>query len=153
MQPKNNNSYPAKTAKPFRKNRKEKPVQDDIMRSIGSRPDCRLFRNNVGQAYQGQVIGDNAYSVTLKNPKRIKYGLTAGSSDLIGWHTVKITPDMVGQNIAVFLALEVKRPGRITSNKKTLDKQRNFIKQVKASGGIAGIVRDVRDAEMLVGRR
>ncbi len=153
MQPNNNNSYPAKTAKPYHKHRKEKHVQDDIMRSIGSRPDCRLFRNNVGQAYQGQVIGDNAYSVTLKNPKRIKYGLTAGSSDLIGWQSLKITPDMVGKKVAVFLAIEVKRPGRITSNKKTLDKQRNFINQVNASGGIAGIVRDVRDAEVLVGRK
>ncbi len=135
----------------YHKNRKEKPVQNEILLKIGSRPDCRLFRNNVGQAYQGTVIGDNAYSLTLSKPKQIKYGLTSGSSDLIGWKTVKITPDMVGQNIAVFLAIEVKRPGRITSNKKTLEKQENFINQVKVSGGIAGIVRDVRDAEMLIG--
>jgi hypothetical protein len=37
-----------------------------------------------------------------------------GSADLIGYRSITITPDMVGQQVAVFASIEVKTPtGRI----------------------------------------
>jgi hypothetical protein len=40
--------------------------------------------------------------------------LCKGSADLIGYRTITITPDMVGQQVAVFTSIEVKTPtGRI----------------------------------------
>jgi hypothetical protein len=47
---------------------------------------------------------------------------------------------MVGQQVAVFVALEVKTPkGRAT------DEQKNFVNVVNAAGGKAAIVRSVSE--------
>lgn len=86
------------------------------------------MRNNVG------VLKD-------KNGKYIRYGLGNGSSDLIGWHTIRITPDMVGRKVAIFTALEIKAEDGIATKE-----QENFIAQVKAAGGYAGIVRTETEA-------
>ena len=88
---------------------------------IAHTPRGRLLRNNVGAAKVGNRF--------------IKYGLGKGSSDLIGWTTVEITPDMVGQKVAVFTAVEIK-----TVNDRSSPEQRNFIEQVHKAGGLAGIV-------------
>lgn len=87
----------------------------------------RVFRNNVGVAFQpnGQVI---------------KYGLHNGSSDLIGWHSVVVTQDMVGKKLAVFLAIETKnKRGKVTTE------QKNFLREVDAAGGIAILAREPGD--------
>jgi hypothetical protein len=48
---------------------------------------------------------------------------------------------MVGQKLAIFLAIEVKG-----EKGKTTDQQRNFIARVLADGGLAGVARSVEDA-------
>lgn len=88
-----------------------------------SKQGARLFRNQVGAAY------------TLKG-QRITTGLGKGSSDLIGWTPVTITPDMVGQTLAVFTAVECK-----TSRGRPTAEQKQFIDLVRLSGGIAEIYR------------
>lgn len=109
----------------------------------------RLFRNNVGQAWQGRV--GTAYKSTtpkgieevveLVGARRVQYGLAKGSSDLIGWQTVRVTPDMVGMRLAVFAAVEVK-----SKSYKTLSKeQRTWLAAVKKAGGIAHLVRELDD--------
>ena len=71
----------------------------------------------------------------------MQFGLARGSADLIGYRTVTITPEMVGQQVAVFTSLEVKTPtGRIRPE------QTNWQRTVAADGGIAAIVRSVDDA-------
>lgn len=71
----------------------------------------------------------------------VQFGLARGSADLIGWRTVTITPDMVGQRIAVFTSIEVKTPtGRLTPA------QHNWQAAVRSAGGIAGVARSVTDA-------
>lgn len=98
----------------------ETAIMQRIRIAVGSRPDTRLFRNNVGLFY-------------TRKGTPIRCGLIKGSSDQIGWRTVTITPAMVGRRIAVFAALEVKAPGGVVSAE-----QGNFIDQVRLAGGIAG---------------
>ena len=75
----------------------------------------------------------------------VTFGLAKGSSDLIGYRTVTVTPEMVGQRIAVFTSLEVKTAtGRVSAE------QRQWLEVVAAAGGIAGVVRSVEDAQALL---
>ena len=68
-----------------------------------------------------------------------------GGGDLLGWRTVEVTPEMVGQQVAVFTSIEVKTPtGRLRPE------QEQWMKVVRAAGGIAGVARSVEDAEALV---
>lgn len=79
----------------------------------------RLFRNNVGvfKTLDGRVV---------------RTGLCVGSSDLIGYRPLKITPDMVGKTLAVFVALEVKKKGG-----KLRPEQKQFLDAIERDGGIA----------------
>jgi hypothetical protein len=109
----------------------EQRIQQEIRLAI-SKGDCRVFRNNTG---------------TLRdaNGRPVQFGLCKGSADLIGWRTVTITPEMVGQRIAVFTSIEVKTPtGRVQPE------QKQWLEAVQAAGGIAGIARSVEDAKALL---
>jgi len=97
--------------------------------SIGT---CRLFRNNTG---------------TLRdiNGRPVSFGLCKGSADLIGWRSVTITPEMVGQQVAIFTSIEVKAAtGRIRPE------QQQWLNAVQAAGGIAGVARSVGEAMNLL---
>lgn len=94
---------------------------------------ARLFRNQVGQ-YQ------------LADGRWLRSGLCKGSSDLIGWTSVKVTPAMVGQHIAVFTAVEVK-----AANGRVSDEQRLFVSAVQNNGGIACVAFSVDDVARAVG--
>ncbi len=74
----------------------------------------------------------------------VKFGLCKGSSDLIGFKTVEVTPDMVGQKIAIFSAIEVKDKGKATQE------QKKFIDIVLDAGGLAGIAKDIQDAKKIL---
>jgi hypothetical protein len=107
----------------------ETDLQQRIRLALGQLQHLRLFRNQTGQ---------------LPDPKTgrpVQFGLARGSADLIGWRTITVTPDMVGQRLAVFTSIEVKTPtGRLTPQ------QRNWMQVVLAAGGIAGVARSVADA-------
>ena len=111
----------------------ETDLQQQIRLALGTRPDARLFRNQVG---------------SLPDPRTgrlVTFGLARGSADLIGWRTVTITPDMVGQQLAVFTSIEVKTPtGRIRPE------QQHWLAAVQGAGGFAGIARSVPDALQIV---
>ncbi len=91
----------------------------------------RLFRNQVGK-YQ------------LPDGRWISSGLCVGSSDLIGWTPLIITPDMVGRTLAVFTAVETKTP-----KKDATTEQGRFLLAVEQSGGFAVLARAVVDVERL----
>ena len=68
-----------------------------------------------------------------------------GGSDLIGYRRVRVTEEMVGQEIAQFAAVEVKTPrGRVRPE------QQQFINHVLSAGGVAGIARSVDEAQKLL---
>jgi hypothetical protein len=119
---------------------KEQQIQQRWLINISRRPDVRMFRNNVGTGWTGQVISKELGAVVLQNARPLNAGLCVGSSDLIGWKTVTITPDMVGQQVAVFVAAEVKTAaGRLTGE------QQNFLKKVTDAGGLAVVIRSEND--------
>lgn len=92
----------------------------------------RYFRNNVGVA---------RYTDEKGHKRVVRYGLANGSSDVIGWTTVRVTPEMVGRDVAIFTAIELKR------GKDTLSEdQINFGRAVIAGGGIAMVASDHIDA-------
>ena len=67
----------------------------------------RLFRNNTGRGWVGKTNHKNG-NVFIENARPLNAGLTKGSSDLIGWTSIEITPDMVGKKVAIFTAIEAK---------------------------------------------
>ena len=82
----------------------------------------------------------------FRSGRPVQFGLARGSADLIGWRSVVITPEMVGQRVAVFTSLEVKTPtGRLTPA------QQAWLGTVHNAGGIAGVARSVRDANEILG--
>lgn len=92
----------------------------------------RMLRNNVG------MLED-------RTGQKVRYGLCVGSSDLIGWYPLTITPEMVGKKIAIFSAVEVKTPtGRLTKE------QADFLEAVKSAGGIAFVARSAEEAERFI---
>lgn len=115
---------------------KEQQIQTRWLLNISRRPDVRMFRNNVGTGWQGQVVSKELGAIVLQNARPLHAGLCVGSSDLIGWKTITITPDMVGQQVAVFVAAEVKTAtGRLTGE------QQNFLNKVRDAGGLAVVIR------------
>ena len=109
----------------------EQRTQQEIRLAI-SKGDCRVFRNNTG-------------TLRDQHGRPVSFGLAKGSADLIGWRTVTIKPEMVGQRIAVFTSIEVKTPaGRLRPE------QQQWLDAVQAAGGIAGIARSVEDAQRLL---
>lgn len=114
-------------------------------------PNVRLFRNNVGVGWAGKLVNISALGVTaIQNARPLRAGLCEGSSDLIGWTSVEITPGMVGRRLAVFTAVEVKKPGG-----KPTAEQLNFLQRVQDAGGIAVLAFDedqtVGDIRRMVG--
>lgn len=119
--------------------RKQKPraereagVADAIKEWRKSRPDVRLWRQNVGE-FQ---LADGRY---------FRAGLCRGSSDFVGLRTIEITQSMVGSRVAVFVALELKKPGEMPE-----PHQQEWLDEIRDAGGVAGVVRNAQDAEDLL---
>ncbi len=111
----------------------ETDLQQRIRLALGTHPQARLFRNQVG---------------SLPDPRTgrlVTFGLARGSADLIGWRTVTIGPEHVGMRLAVFTSIEVKTPtGRVRPE------QQAWLGAVRGAGGIAGVARSVQDSEEIL---
>lgn len=108
----------------------ETEVQQRIRLAVGTLPGFRVWRNNSGK---------------LPDPRTgrwVQFGVASpGGSDLIGYRTIEVTPDMVGRKVAIFTAIEVK-----TATGRATPKQRRFIEHTRSAGGISGIARSTNDA-------
>lgn len=109
------------------------------------------IRNNTGKAWVAppqnwkKHYEDGVLYVTLKNPIFLNYGLGTGSGDTIGWKTVTITPDMVGQKIAVFTSIEYK-----TAKGKDREAQVNWHNLLRSSGAYSGFARSEDDVDLIL---
>ncbi len=90
---------------------------------------ARLLRNNTGLFW------------SLDKKRKMRAGLGSGTSDLIGWTQITITPEMVGKVVAVYTAIEVK-----AGKNNTQENQDDFITAVLHAGGIAGAAWNEDDA-------
>jgi len=111
----------------------ETKIQQEI-RLACSRGPVRLWRNNSG---------------SLPDPRTgrcVQFGVgSPGGSDLIGYRKVAITPEMVGTEIAVFAAVEVK-----TARGRATEQQKAFIEHIRNAGGLAGVARSVDEANSIL---
>lgn len=105
--------------------------------------------NKIRVALSGLVVTFRNHVGVIKDENGVvhRFGLCKGSSDLVGWKTIVITPDMIGRDVAVFLAIEVK-----TSTGRPSKEQRFFIDAVQEAGGISGIARSDEEALEIVNR-
>ena len=111
-----------------------------------------LFRLNTGMGWAsggGKVTkrADGAAIVPYGRPIALGFSKPdntplIGSADLIGWHTITITPEMLGARVAIFTGIEVKRT---TGGRRSPD-QITFIANLRAAGGIAGFATSEEDA-------
>ena len=110
----------------------EKHLQQLILKTIGCLPEFRLFRNNVGMLLD-------------INGTPVKYGLCVGSSDIIGLKAVTITEEMVGQQIAQFVSIEVK-----SEKGKLSPAQENWLQMVEAMGGVAVVIKSITEINKII---
>lgn len=127
--------------------KQESNILKTIQLALSRLRNVTTFRNNTAQAWVGTLVARTSNTITLKDYRPLHAGLTKGSSDLIGWTTVEVTPEMVGARLAVFTAVECKSErGRAT------EEQINFVNAVMSAGGFAGIARSEADAINIVAR-
>jgi hypothetical protein len=121
--------------------------------------DSSLYRANSGKAW---VVGAGGVGRIRKLPNGdvlipqgrpvalgladVKGNSVPGQSDLIGYTTVIVTPDMVGHAIAVFTGVEVKESegGRLSGD------QEHFQTMVKKAGGIADVIDDPKKSKSII---
>ena len=109
----------------------EHEIQQRIRLACG-RGAVRLWRNNTGALVDQQG-------------RFVRFGLCKGSSDLIGLRSLEITPEMVGQRVAQFVALEVKTASGVVSSE-----QRAFLQLVQQLGGVAAVCRSIEQAQAVL---
>ena len=109
---------------------------------------ARLFRNNVGMGWvANKVIDLPGGDIRLVKPRPLHAGLAAGSADLIGWVPVVVTPEMVGQTVALFVSVETKSPAGVVRAG-----QPEWAQAVRGAGGRSGFARtDVDLHDILCG--
>ena len=99
----------------------EAAIQSEIHRVIGSRPDCRIWRQNTGVARD------------TRTGRMIRFGIP-GTPDLIGIVSVG--------GIGAFLGIEVK-----SAKGKQTKAQKSFQSMLARMGGCYILARSVEDAE------
>ena len=110
----------------------------------------RLFRNNSGVLINevGVPVRFGLGNESKKLNKEFK------SSDYIGFTPVTITPDMVGKQVAVFTAIEVKAAGfkikKIYPKSSREYAQQNFINLALKYQAIAGFASCESDVDTLI---
>ena len=95
-----------------------------------------LLRNNVG-------------ALQDRYGRWVTYGVGGiGWPDTIGYQTVTVTPEMVGQRIAIFVGVEAKREsGGVVS-----ERQARVLERLRQAGARAGVARSVDDLQGILKR-
>ena len=137
-------------------NNRESTEQRLIWAAVGL--DCTVYRVNTGRGYVSGMgpagiskLTDN--SILMKAARPIPLGfinarneVVEGVSDLNGWTSIVITPEMVGQTGAVFTSIETKRSrGGVTSVA-----QSNWIGNITRAGGIAFVANSAHTARTML---
>jgi len=109
---------------------RDSAISDRVLLELTAQ-DFLLWRNPVGAG-------------RMDSGQYVKYGVcNPGGSDLIGLRSVTITPDMVGQRVAIFAAIESK-----SKNYRVSPPQRIFLNAISRAGGIAQIAKEQLDGSV-----
>ncbi len=149
----------------------ESEIQNAILLKFGREPDVTLWRQNTGVARSEVVtrahlerllsmMSDGSWpvardlirSLLAEKPRFTPYGLCKGSSDIIGIVRRVIPDDAGGFELresmfcaGVFLALEVKRPGKNPTRE-----QQQFLDIVNRRGGVGRCVHSEDEAKQAI---
>lgn len=106
----------------------EDKVKNNVKKELKNIPAVRLFVNPSGRLPNGRG-------------GFISFGLGGhkGSSDYIGWESITITEEMVGQKFARFASVECKAPGKLTE---TTPEQELWLDLVVSAGGMGTVIDD-----------
>lgn len=107
----------------------ERRIQGEVLIRLGSRPDCRLWRANVGQGWV--QVGPRAAPRFRPQTFGVK-----GQPDLMGVIMLGAPP------LAFWLGVEVK-----TADGRQLPSQRDYQAMITRLGGVYLLVRSADDAE------
>lgn len=126
--------------------------RNKLSQLIASQLGARLWRMSVGLAWMGDArkfdracyVNVEPGDVIIRKARPFKSGVE-GMSDGIGFMPVKITADMVGQTVAVYLAVEDK-----TGSGRATKEQSAFIRMVRSFGGLAGVARSDADVAAIL---
>jgi len=130
---------------------KEQPILKRILFRCSTGA-SRLFRQNTGTGWIGKskkytrhcTVEIKPGDVVIRRARPFHAGFV-GMGDLIGWHTVCITSEMVGKKIAIYTSIEVKaKTGRMRKD------QSIWLNLVRDAGGIAGVARSADEAEEML---
>ena len=119
----------------------ESDTQARILR-LG-RGDVRLARVNAGKSWQGRASARPG-GVWLEGGRPVM-GAPVGTPDVVGCVSVVVTPEMIGQRVAVAVGIEVKKP-----KGKTSPEQRAWLDMGAVLGVRCGVARSVADAEAIL---
>lgn len=117
----------------------ESTIQSQIMLAM-CRSGAYVLRVNAGEFWGGKIIAHTGDKLLLGHPTKIQ-GAPKGTSDLIGCRTVTVTPEMVGKQVGIFVALEVKKPGESPR-----PEQLNYLDVMRRRGAITGWARSPDEA-------
>lgn len=92
----------------------------------------RLFRINAGMGWCGRSVR-RGNCLIIENPYPL-HAAPEGWPDLCGWTEIEITPDMVGQKVAVFTGEEIKATGKLSKQ------QTAFKYLIERMGGIFRVI-------------
>ena len=107
----------------------ETRLQNQIRLAVSANcENVTLYRNHTG------ALRDN-------RGKFVQFGLSPGSPDLVGYKKIRITEEMVGQDLAVFIGIEIKTPGE-----NARDDQQHWLDRLEKHGGIASVVHSEAEA-------
>lgn len=126
--------------------RLEKEIEKEILAEAG-RYNINLWVNNTGalDTPDGRHIrfglGNSSHDIN----KRLKF------PDRVGILPIKITPDMIGLTVGVFIGVELKREGWNYTGQGREEAQSNAIELIKRKGGIAGFVNSIDSFRKLIG--
>ncbi len=124
----------------------EHELQNEIRLLLGRRPDIRIFRANVGQAWTGERIERRPDgSVLIRGARPFSTGLPAGWPDLFGFRAVTVTPELVGAALPVFAAIEVKAPGG-----RLRPEQEQILAALRFMGALCGVARSYEEAAAIL---